>query len=121
MLIGAPVSLGQLSGSSVIGKSGRLARLVILSLVSSVCLFHNQLALHHYLTRTISHESNGDRGEKECVRERGRCEEGLSIRHEGFMPTVSKVIMKWQLWYGTVPLAALITVPFISESHILCN
>ena len=66
------------------------------------------------------------RGEKGCRSERGRNGEELSAQQEGNTPAVSRVIMKCQLWYVTVPRVALLSGPlsqrlsfFASSIHLL--
>lgn len=101
MIIGASVRQGQLSGCGVIGKSEVLARLVTFSPSFPVSVF---LIINLHFTRT-----------SECQRER---EEDTMWAGRKCAHTVSKVIMKWQLWHVSVPHGALITGSFYKSQNL---
>lgn len=101
MIIGASVRQGQLSGCSVIGKSEVLARLVTFSPSFPVSVF---LIINLHFTRT-----------SECQRER---EEDTMWAGRKCAYTVSKVIMKWQLWHVSVLHGGLITGSFYKSQNL---
>lgn len=104
MLIGALVSQGQLSGRSVIGGSGELARLVSpLPPILSVFFIINSLSVSLSHGQFDMKEMETEEGKIVSESKRGGHREGLWIHLEGNVPTVSKETMKWQLWYVTVP------------------